>query len=333
MRPEPVRAGRPRRPRDGGRPRTARLAAALLTCTLGIAGCGTSGSESRPDTAAPSHRAAETSTASPGTPGGEVSALPAPDAPVPSDPARLAGTLARTTGALYDAVDAWRDDGNPARGKPPEAVVLLALHEQRIYRHLARRPELARRTVARLPGALAARAGDNVPAARALFSLAEPVGDASSFRTQDPQPAGVLLRYFQRAERRYDVEWQVLAAVMFVETKFGRVTSPSSAGAQGPMQFMPATWDAYGIGGDVHDPRDAVLGAANYLRDSGAPGDYERALHAYNPAREYVDAVLRHARQMKRDPRNYYAYYSWQVFVLTERGDVRITGPQPRPRR
>jgi membrane-bound lytic murein transglycosylase B len=249
--------------------------------------------------------------------------LPAPDVPIPADAARAADALTRTTAALRRAIDGWR-----GRGDPPQSVVLLALHQQRIYRVLARNPELARRTIARLKGPPAAQARDNVAATRDLFSLAHPVKSAKRFRTQRPQPAGTLLGHLRQAGRRFHVSWQVLAAVMHVETKFGRVKSASSAGAQGPMQFLPATWKMYGLRGNVHDPRDAVLGAANYLHASGAPGDYERALHAYNPDRRYVDAVLRHARQIKRDSRAYYAYYNWQVFVLTTRGDVRITGPR-----
>ena len=40
----------------------------------------------------------------------------------------------------------------------------------------------------------------------------------------------------------------------FRETAFGTVRSPSTAGARGPMQFLPATWSAYGLGGDIDDP-------------------------------------------------------------------------------
>ena len=93
------------------------------------------------------------------------------------------------------------------------------------------------------------------------------------------------------------------------------------------MQFLPATWRVYGMGGNIHDPRDAMLGAANYLRRSGAPRSYQRALFAYNRSRLYVDAVLRFARRMGRDRRAYLAYYSWQVFVRARSGDRRLTGP------
>jgi membrane-bound lytic murein transglycosylase B len=79
------------------------------------------------------------------------------------------------------------------------------------------------------------------------------------------------------------------------------------------MQFLPATWRAYGLGGDVHDARDAILGAANYLHRSGAPGDQRRALLAYNHSTLYVDAVLAYARAMTVDPLGFAAYYAWEA--------------------
>ena len=95
------------------------------------------------------------------------------------------------------------------------------------------------------------------------------------------------------------------------------------------MQFMPATWAAYGMGGDVRDPRDAILGAANYLRASGAPRDYARALYAYNPSPLYVRAVRSYARVMARRPHAFYELYAWQVYArATAAGPQRrLTGP------
>jgi membrane-bound lytic murein transglycosylase B len=119
----------------------------------------------------------------------------------------------------------------------------------------------------------------------------------------------------------------VLASVNFVESKFGRLLGPSSAGAQGPMQFIPSTWDAYGNGGDINDPHDAIVAAARYLNASGAPEDMRGALHAYNRSWAYVDAILIYAREIKRDPRNFLSYYFWQVYVRTTEGDMQLTGP------
>ncbi len=205
-------------------------------------------------------------------------------------------------------------------------VTLLALYQQRIYLLLTERRRLADRTLARLRGSVRAEARDTLAARRALSRLAGPPR-RRRFATGPALPADVLLRLYRKAQRRYRVSWQVLAAVNFVETGFNRLRNNSTAGAQGPMQFIPSTWRAYGRGGNVRDPHDAILGAANYLHASGAPRSYRRALFAYNPSSLYVDAVLRYARRIRRDARAYYAYYSWQIFVRTPSGIRRLTGP------
>lgn len=292
-----------------------------VVLVLAVAGCGGGGDGDREQ--APPSRAA-TASASPSS-----AALPEPNGRLAKDPRGLADDLNRTHRAIGPAVDAWvRSD--PRRTMPPAAVVHLALRQQRLYRALANDPRLGRRVMARLSGAVADQTEDNVTAVGKLLELTRPVDDLGKFRIQEPEPAGVLLDHFKGAGRRFGFDWRVLAGIMLVETKYGRVKSPSWAGAQGPMQFLPATWRQYGMGGDIRDPRDAVLGAANYLKSSGAPRDYRRALRAYNPTPLYVDAVLRHVRQMRKDPRAYYAYYNWQVFVVTTRGDVRLTGPGAR---
>ena len=252
-------------------------------------------------------------------------APPAPAQAIPREPARLAETLATTTFELRRAIVRWRTRGNPSRGGPPRDVTLYALYQQRIYRLLARDDRLARATAARLPAWLVPEARDIVAARRTLSRLTPPT--RRRLRVGPALPAGVLLRHYREAQRRFGVKWQMLAAVNFVESAFGRVRSTSSAGAQGPMQFLPATWRAYGLGGNVHDPHDAILGAANYLRANGAPRRAWQALYRYNPSPLYVEAILRYMRRMTRDPNAYFAYYSWQVFQRTPTGDRRLTGP------
>src|SRR3954451_23732199 len=112
---------------------------------------------------------------------------------------------------------------------------------------------------------------------------------------------------FHAAEREYGVPWNVLAAINKVETDFGRLEAPgvtsgeNFAGAGGPMQFLAGTWASYGVDGnhdgrkDRYDPEDAIPGAAKYLKASGAPGDWRRALFAYNHATWYVDDVAERA--------------------------------------
>ena len=228
-----------------------------------------------------------------------------------------------TDAALEAAIDRWK---HPEHGRPPRDVTLLALYQQRIYIALTTRPGLAGAALERLPPRRAAHLRDSLFARADLLRLSKP-RPLSAFRTAQPLPAGVLHGYYREAERRFGVAWNVLAAVNFVESAFGKLRNSSTAGAQGPMQFLPSTWRRYGLGGDVHDPYDAILGAANYLHTAGAPSNYRRALYAYNPSQAYVDGVLHYAHRMRVDPRAFLEYYAWQVFVRTPRGLRRLTGP------
>lgn len=253
--------------------------------------------------------------------------LPAPSAALPRADAGLAAALIQTTRRLRLVIEAWTAQAGARRAQPPRAVTLLALHQQRLYRRLADDPARADRVVARLGPELRAEARDIVLARRALGRIKRS-GRAPAVRTAAAASAEELRRAYARAERRFRVPSDVLAAVNFVESAFGRVRSASEAGARGPMQFLPATWRQYGLGGDIDDDGDAILGAANYLRASGAPGDLRRALFAYNRSTDYVSAILRFARRMRKDPRTFYAFYAWQVYVRTDAGTRRITGPR-----
>jgi membrane-bound lytic murein transglycosylase B len=245
--------------------------------------------------------------------GAATAGPPPPAAPIPRAPAAIHADWARTTSALEAAIDRWR-----GRGAVPRAVALYALHQERLVRALAASPRLARAVPA---------ARDDVAARIDLDRLAAPYPPRKRVSLGRPAPPLRLRSWYAEAQRRFGVPWNVLAAVNFVESAFGKVRNDSVAGAQGPMQFMPATWRAYGRG-DVHDPHDAILGAAAYLRANGAPRDLRGALHHYNPSGLYVDAVLRYARRMARDRHAFLSYYAWSVFVRTTSGVRRVTGPR-----
>jgi soluble lytic murein transglycosylase-like protein len=134
-----------------------------------------------------------------------------------------------------------------------------------------------------------------------------------------------LLAWYHEGERRFAVRWQLLAAVNFVESAFAKVRNTSTAGAQGPMQFLPATWRAYGLGGNVHDPHDSIIGAANYLAANGAAHDERRALLRYNHSTLYVDAVLHYAHRITHVSDAFAEYYVWDVYVRTPTGYRRIS--------
>jgi membrane-bound lytic murein transglycosylase B len=164
-----------------------------------------------------------------------------------------------------------------------------------------------------------------VVARRLLDSI--PRGRAPRVRVASAASAADLRAAYAEGQRRFGVHWSVLAAVNFVESAFGRVRSASEAGARGPMQFLPSTWRAYGLGGDIDDPHDAILAAANYLSRAGARHDVDQALFAYNHSKAYVRAVRRFAARMRADERTFLTYYAWQVYVRTPSGNRRITGP------
>jgi hypothetical protein len=117
-------------------------------------------------------------------------------------------------------------------------------------------------------------------------------------------PADYLVLY-QQAAARFGLDWPVLAAVGRVETNHGRAANgcaPNSAGARGPMQFLPATCaHAAALAGishpDVCDAANAIPAAAAYLKSNGAPNDWQRALHRYNPVDWYPPLVLSWAQR------------------------------------
>jgi soluble lytic murein transglycosylase-like protein len=113
------------------------------------------------------------------------------------------------------------------------------------------------------------------------------------------------LRLYEQAAQRYGIDWAILAGIGRVECDHGRDPDRAcnsegvvnSAGAGGPMQFIASTWARYGVDAegdgppDRWNPADAVFAAANYLRAAGAPGDYEKAILAYNHAVWYLEDV------------------------------------------
>ncbi len=250
------------------------------------------------------------------------SAAPPANAPLPRTPVQAAQAIVETSTRLHAEIDEWRSNG---ASKPPTDVTLDALYLQRIYRLLASEPALASATFPKVES-FRTFARNVVIAHRELTAITPPL-PRKAVRVGPAAPPADLLRFYREGAQRFHVPWNVLAAVNFVESAFGKLRSASAAGAQGPMQFMPSSWRTYGLGGNVHVPHDAILGAANYLRAAGARTDIRRALHAYNPSGSYVDAVLRYAREIKTDIDNFYDFYSWQVYVKTPSGSLRLTGP------
>ena len=252
--------------------------------------------------------------------------FPSPDRRVPSRPGVLAEQILATESKLEDAIEMWLDRGGRRRSPAGHRVALGALWQQRMIRKVTKQPRLARAVVARLPRWLARKVDAHVEAGAGLRALSTPIEPPVRMRITPVDPHKDLQRFYEKAGARYDIPVEILASLNFVESKFGRFMGPSSAGAKGPMQFIPSTWDIYG-NGDIWDPHDAIMAAARYLSASGAPGDMNGALYAYNHSDAYVKAVRTYAAEIGKRPYSFYAYYFWQVFVRTTEGDVQLTGP------
>ena len=234
--------------------------------------------------------------------------------PAPTSPEELVDDVVAAEAVLDDQAVPIDDDR-----------VARAGHVQQVaYRALAERPEWDARVAELLPDHLRAGAAANASANRELRSLVRtPRAELPAWRIVPPAPADELRRYYEEAEERFGVAWEYLAAVHLVESRMGRLRGTSTAGARGPMQFLPATWDAYGMGGDIDSNRDAILGAANYLKANGAAdGRVANALYRYNPTEKYVRAVTAYAEQIVADERAYRGYYHWQVYYWSTLGDV-----------
>lgn len=208
------------------------------------------------------------------------------------------------------------------RGSNRARAHLEALgHAQQLaYRALAAHPKWVKKVVAAVPRRIRGAVQSNVFADRALARVGgtAPPG-FPDWAIRAPEPSAKLRAFYDEAERSYGVSWAYLAAIHLIETRMGRIHGLSSAGAQGPMQFIPSTWAEYGTG-DINDDHDAILAAAHYLDANGAATDIDHALFRYNNSDGYVAAIKAYAAVLVTDPRSYDGYYFWQVFYATTEG-------------
>lgn len=301
-----------------------RLLAALIGLSVVAGACGDD------PTALPVTRAAVPTTAPTTT---AVTTTPAPTAP--STTATATPAAPPTTPALQ-AIPPAVDPADSARriaaaeavvrdpATPEATVATRAFELQLLYRQLARNPTWDAPVIAAVPEALRLAVTANVAARREFRSMHTRFSDTlPAWRIVDPAPAAELLGYYREAEATFGVPWEILAAVNLVETGMGRIRGTSTAGAQGPMQFIPPTWAAFGAGGDINNTHDAIMGAARYLaHNGGGTGNIDGALYNYNHSDRYVAGVKHYASVLADDPASFASYYHWQIVYLSAIGDV-----------
>ncbi|MGD9796611.1 MAG: transglycosylase SLT domain-containing protein [Acidimicrobiia bacterium] len=260
-----------------------------------------------------------------------------PAADAPDDPSGLSTTTtsSTTTTTLASPAEAAPPGGSAEAARritaieralrdpatPAGVLPSLGWQQQVIYRALAGNPTWHAEVLAAVPADVATIVTANVGGGSSIARLVEPPAQLpATWRIVTPPPPATLLGFYREAEAASGIPWPYLAAINLVETRMGRIVGDSSAGAQGPMQFIPSSWRAHGRGGDVHDPRDSILAAGRYLAVAGGPADMRKAIFAYNHSDAYVDAVTRYASVMAADERAYLGYYHWQVSYRTVEG-------------
>lgn len=227
-----------------------------------------------------------------------------------SDPAQLADDLVADEQAIR------------LPSTPEAALQSAARRQQAAYRAIGRDSALEAITRPRIPPSLLEIYDLNVDARRNLTAMAEVRDTTPAWRIVAPAPADELLGYYHDSAAASGVGWNYLAAINLIETRFGSVVGPSSAGAQGPMQFLPSTFSAYGDGGDIYSPRDSIMAAGRYLAASGFAADRDQSIYRYNNASQYVQAVKDYAAVLLADPASFAGFYRWDVYLKTTAGDL-----------
>jgi hypothetical protein len=291
----------------------------VCLCALAVVAGACSSSKDKPEPAAFKKPATTTSTTE--APTTTPSTAPAPPPPAPrtfsnataDDPALAAADIAAAELATLD----------PATS--PEELNNAAVALQLAYRRISLRDVSVERAIAaRLPDDhLRLALAYNVAAGRHIIALGgkSTPKDAppAEWRIVAPAPRDELVANYQAASKETGVPWPILASVNFVETRLGRVAGVSSAGAMGPMQFLPSTWAAYGKG-DINSVKDSILTAAHYLKANGAPERLDDAIFRYNHSSHYVEAIKAYANRIALDPNSFRGYYNWQVTYRTKAG-------------
>ena len=247
-------------------------------------------------------------------------------------PATLSADPATAADELIAAEHALRDPASSSTTLDDAAHL-----QQLAYRSLGRQPELDSMILAKAGPDLHDAIALNLDSRHELAAIpGGPLRDMlPAWRVISPASSDELLADYHEAEAQFGVGWNYLAAINLIESAMGRIQGFSSAGAQGPMQFIQSTWDAFGEG-DINSPHDSILAAARYLAHNGfAEGNIDGALFNYNRSDHYVNAIKDISAVLAADPTAFGGYYRWEVFYVTSLGDVHLPvgyeTPEPIP--
>ena len=204
-----------------------------------------------------------------------------------------------------------------------EAFADLAHEQQVLYRSIGRHPDWIGPLLARTPDEYVAIVEGHIAARQAIADISSGAAplNVPAWEIIEPLPADQLRALYESAEADSGIHWSFLAAINLLETGYGRIDGLSTAGAQGPMQFLPTTWEEVSDG-DIDDAHDAIPAAARYLVRRGGPDDMHNALLGYNNSIAYVAAVTHYANLFRDDPRSFLATHAWEIHYSSAAGDL-----------
>ena len=213
----------------------------------------------------------------------------ASDAARAANARRVAGAAKATITATQSQIDRGLSNADVVNQRLADLQGLLAEQQALLNEASGRAKNLQA-----LKDAAVALAASQLAAAQASAQVAESAGVY-------PIPPVYKALYQGASTTCPGLSWTVLAAIGQVETHHGMGGMVSSAGALGPMQFLPPTFVEYARDGDhdgkanIMDPADAIYSAAAYLCANGAGAGGQPLYNAvwnYNHADWYVQLVL-----------------------------------------
>ncbi len=269
-----------------------------VTSTTPETGTSTTGSTqsttSTPTTPAPATAPSSTSSSPTATTGPSIPAPSSAPAPAAGEaPAVIVRHKQRATPSRPASASLTQTQAKPTGGGSAKSVNTPASGAANAAAGAPSNVALPPQLVAGQAAALAAMLGGSAASAQALDFYRVPL---------------FLLPIYRAAAIQYDVPWPILAAINEIETDYGTDLSVSSAGAEGWMQFEPATWLQYGVDAlnagyaDPYNPVDAIFAAARYLNAAGAAHNLSTAILAYNHSEAYVSSVLLRAKLIAAYP-------------------------------
>lgn len=313
-----------------------RLAALALAAALVAGACSNASRPEFGETTLPPTTSGDTDVATPTTVATTTTAAVIIHPPAPNG--RTYPAVPTTQGAAAERL--FQVEGRIHTLDADDELFADVAHEQQmLYRTIGRHPDWIPALLADAPPEYAPIIEQHLAARRSIAGIgfgsnSGPPMNVPAWEIIEPLPVDELRALYDQAEEATGIDWAFLAAINLLETGFGRIDGLSTAGAQGPMQFLPTTFDEVSDG-DIRDPLDAIPAAARYLVRRGGPDDMHKALFGYNNSDSYVAAITHYANLFRDDERSLVATHSWEIHYSADVADLwlpvgyRRDEPQP----